>query len=164
VRVGGGEVYRMDKEWDEDRAHELAGVETEGGEGGFEPRGAVISDLDLPGGPLRVVGVHLGLIRASRRRQLTALLETLAGLDSRPTVIAGDFNEWSLTVGLGRMARHFTIHAPGKSFHSRSPVAALDRIALDDRLVFCAAGVATDPLSRMASDHLPIWMDIEQRA
>lgn len=131
---------------------------------GIEPRGAVISDLDLPGGPLRVVGVHLGLIRASRRRQLTALLETLAGLDSRPTVIAGDFNEWSLTVGLGRMARHFTIHAPGKSFHSRSPVAALDRIALDDRLVFCAAGVATDPLSRMASDHLPIWMDIEQRA
>lgn len=130
---------------------------------GIEPRGAIVTDFALQGGPLRVVGVHLGLIRASRRKQLTYLLEKISALDSIPTVIAGDFNEWSLTVGLGRMARHFTIHAPGKSFHSNSPIASLDRIALDDRLTFRAAGVALDALSRKASDHLPIWMDITRR-
>ena len=37
---------------------------------GAEPRGALVVDLDLPAGPLRIVAAHLGLLRRSRRWQL----------------------------------------------------------------------------------------------
>jgi endonuclease/exonuclease/phosphatase family metal-dependent hydrolase len=127
---------------------------------GVEPRGAVIADLVAGDAPLRVIAVHLGLLRASRRRQLSALIEKLGTLDATPTLLAGDLNEWSLQVGLGRMAHHFTIHAPGKSFHANVRLAALDRIALDRKLEPRAAGVVDTPVTRRASDHLPIWMDI----
>lgn len=126
---------------------------------GIEPRGAIIADLLVNDGPLRVIAAHLGLLRGSRRRQLSALIQKLGTLDDMPTVIAGDLNEWSLRVGLGRIAHHFTIHAPGKSFHANIPLAALDRIALDQFLEARAAGVLDTPVTRRASDHLPIWMD-----
>ncbi len=129
---------------------------------GLEPRGAVVADLLLPAGPLRVVGVHLGLVRASRKAQLSALTLRLSEMDERPTVIAGDFNEWSLKAGLGRLTHHFSIHAPGRSFHAKRPVAHLDRIAINDFLKPVIGGVVDTPLTRIASDHLPIWMELEQ--
>ncbi len=130
---------------------------------GLEPRGAIFADLVGEAGRLRIVGMHLGLVRLWRRKQLTAVLSQLAELDQVPTVIAGDFNEWSMTVGLGRLAPHFTIHAPGKSYHSNRPLAALDRIALDDGLILRGGGVVQDQIARKASDHLPIWVDIALR-
>jgi endonuclease/exonuclease/phosphatase family metal-dependent hydrolase len=129
---------------------------------GIEPRGAVVADLVVRGMDLRVVALHLGLIRMSRRRQLSHLLDTLHTMRVMPTVVAGDFNEWSLKVGLGRLASHFSIHAPGKSFHAKRPVAALDRIALNDLLALQDAGVVDTPLTRVASDHLPIWMEFSR--
>ncbi|PHR09177.1 MAG: hypothetical protein COB29_05790 [Sulfitobacter sp.] len=81
--------------------------------------------------------------------------------ETRPTLIAGDMNEWSLNVGLGRLAHHFTIHAPGKSFHARLPLAALDRIAIDDALKLVGGGVFDTPEAQRASDHLPIWLDFQ---
>jgi len=127
---------------------------------GIEPRGAVIADLIVRNTPLRVIAVHLGLLRSSRRRQLSTLIEKLGTLDATPTLVAGDLNEWSLRVGLGRIAHQFTIHAPGKSFHASFPLAALDRIALDQYLEPHAGGVLDTLITRRASDHLPIWMDI----
>jgi len=127
---------------------------------GLEPRGAVVADLHTSDARLRVVGAHLGLLRASRRRQVSALIETLGTMEPLPTLVAGDLNEWSLKVGLGRMSRHFTLHAPGKSFHANLPLGALDRIALDRHMIRKAAGVLDTPITRRASDHLPIWIDI----
>jgi len=130
---------------------------------GVEPRGAVIADLVAGQTPLRVIAVHLGLLRASRRLQLSSLIARLSALDDTPALLAGDLNEWSLRVGLGRMSHHFTIFAPGKSYHATLPVAALDRIALDRNLVARGAGVHDTAAARRASDHLPIWMDIAIR-
>ncbi|MBI1418710.1 MAG: metal-dependent hydrolase [Limimaricola sp.] len=127
---------------------------------GLEPRGAVMAELALPGGPLRVVGLHLGLLRHSRRRQLTEIITRLAARDPMPTLIAGDFNEWSDEVGLGRLARAYEILSPGKTFHARRPVASLDRFAFNDLLHWRDAGVADDLAARRASDHLPIWIDV----
>jgi endonuclease/exonuclease/phosphatase family metal-dependent hydrolase len=126
---------------------------------GAEPRGAMVVDFDLRGAELRVIATHLGLMRRSRRAQLTALIDHLDARDRRATLIAGDMNEWSQAVGLGRLAHHFTIHAPGKSFHARLPLAALDRIAMDDALTLVDAGVIETPDTQRASDHLPIWID-----
>jgi endonuclease/exonuclease/phosphatase family metal-dependent hydrolase len=127
---------------------------------GLEPRGAVIADLEFRSTRLRVVAAHLGLLRRSRRSQLDTLNAQIGGLAHVPTVIGGDFNEWSEHEGLGRLARHFRIVSPGKTFHVRRPVAALDRFALSDELRQLASGVEINDLTRRASDHFPIWIDV----
>ncbi len=127
---------------------------------GFEPRGAIAADLDTPAGPLRVAGLHLGLLRQSRRLQLTHIVDELERLPTMPTVLAGDLNEWSERVGLGRLARHFSILTPGRSFHARRPVAALDRIATGSEIHVAEHGVWHAQPAPAASDHLPIWADL----
>ncbi len=121
---------------------------------GFEPRGAVIADLDGIH-PLRIVAVHLGLLRTARRRQLDAIREALHRHPPRPTVILGDFNEYSLRVGLGRIARPFRIVPTPATFPSRRPFLPLDRIAHSPDLTVEPLEV---PRLRAphASDHLPL--------
>lgn len=126
---------------------------------GVEPRGAVA--VRLAEGPL-VVGVHLGLLRSSRRRQLRKIINSLKDLPD--TVVIGDMNEWSPRRGFEALEGKLTLHSPGRSFHASRPIAALDRAALGDALVFKDAGVEEGPLARRASDHLPIWVDVEMRA
>ncbi len=124
---------------------------------GLEPRGALLADLTRDGTPIRVAAIHLGLARRHRRRQLSALSAALSDGDERPTVILGDFNEWSPTRGLEPLGDGFTIHAPGRSFHAARPLAALDRVATCGRLDLRDAGVVETPETRIASDHLPVW-------
>lgn len=125
---------------------------------GMEPRGAVRLVLDLPV-QITVIAVHLGLLRRNRLEQLTAINDAVT--PAGHTIIAGDFNEWSPRRGLEPLAPHFDMHAPGRSFHAARPLAALDRIGLSAGLALSDAGVAQDALARRASDHLPIWADID---
>ncbi|MDJ0630306.1 MAG: endonuclease/exonuclease/phosphatase family protein [Rhodobacter sp.] len=122
---------------------------------GTEPRGAVSVEI---GGRVRVVGVHLGLLRRDRRRQLAAVEDQVN--DALPTAILGDFNEWRARRGLEALHFGFSVHAPGRSFHAARPVAALDRIALSRHLELRDAGVVENRPARVASDHLPIWADV----
>ncbi|WP_136645722.1 endonuclease/exonuclease/phosphatase family protein [Tabrizicola sp. YIM 78059] len=121
---------------------------------GIEPRGAVIADLDGPGA-LRLVGVHLGLWRGSRRKQLDTIREAVLRHPARPTLILGDFNEYSRRVGLGRLTRAFRLMDPAPTYPSRRPTLALDRIAhshdleLEPLAVPWRQGV-------QVSDHLPL--------
>ncbi len=71
---------------------------------GLEPRGAVRVEFDTPIGPLRVIGVHLGLLGASRRDQVVHLARDMERLEVMPTVWAGDFNEWSRQPVLDHLA------------------------------------------------------------
>ncbi len=123
---------------------------------GLEPRGAIIADLTGPFGPLRVAAVHLGLLRASRRRQLDHLRNALAARAPCPTIILGDFNEWRMRIGLGRIARDFKIVTPGRSFPSRRPLLALDRIAHSPDLIADPLPLPAMPAGPHPSDHLPI--------
>lgn len=124
---------------------------------GLEPRGAVSTVI---GGQLRVVGVHLGLMRRYRHSQLRQIRKALETCD-RPTAVLGDFNEWSAHAGLQEFQDRFVMHAPGKSFHASRPVAALDRIGLSRDISMTDAGVIETQLSRVASDHLPVWVRID---
>jgi len=127
-----------------------------------DPRGAVLIEMARPA-PLRVVAVHLSLLRRYRARQLAQIRAALAARAPMPTVVMGDFNEWRATRGLEALRPAFDIVAPGKSFHARRPVAALDRIAHDDGLELRDAGVETGDLAARASDHLPVWASFELR-
>ncbi|MEJ8561955.1 endonuclease/exonuclease/phosphatase family protein [Yoonia sp. GPGPB17] len=122
---------------------------------GAEPRGAV--SVELEHGPT-IVGVHLGLLRSSRRNQLDTILSRLGS--SENNIIIGDMNEWATRRGFEPLEEAYTLYAPGRSFHARRPVAALDRVALSQGLHLTDAGVEQGRLAKRASDHLPIWADV----
>ena len=125
----------------------------------FEPRGAVMAELLIGDRPLRVVGMHLDLSGLWRRRQMRAILDSIADRpQAMPTVLMGDTNEWRTFAGcLKDLEPEFHIVPTGPSFHSRRPVAALDRIIVHRDLNIEAAGVHMSHNARRASDHLPIW-------
>jgi endonuclease/exonuclease/phosphatase family metal-dependent hydrolase len=125
----------------------------------LEPRGAVLAELLIGDKPLRVIGLHLDLSGLWRRRQMRAILDEIAGRPNKmPSVLMGDTNEWRSAAGcLKDLDGRYRIAPTGPSFHSRRPVAALDRIIVDKELRIEAAGVHHSPSARVASDHLPIW-------
>jgi len=122
---------------------------------GVEPRGAVA--VTLADGPT-VIGVHLGLLRNSRRQQLDVLRRRAEAAEN--AVLIGDMNEWAKRRGFEPLTGHFALYSPGHSFHAARPIAALDRVALSHDLTLTDAGVDEGPLARRASDHLPIWADV----
>jgi endonuclease/exonuclease/phosphatase family metal-dependent hydrolase len=125
----------------------------------LEPRGAVMAELSVNGHALRVIGVHLDLSGLWRRKQIRALLAAIdASPRFMPTVMMGDFNQWSDSGALSELAfhHHRLVQTP-KSFHTARPVARLDRIIVSHEVKVSAADCHVSPLSKQASDHLPLW-------
>ncbi|MFD1882462.1 endonuclease/exonuclease/phosphatase family protein [Paracoccus pacificus] len=122
---------------------------------GLEPRGALA--LTLPG--ITVVGVHLGLLRSSRRAQLDRLIRHLTRREGECAIL-GDFNEWRDDLGLEPLAGMHLL-TPGRTWPALAPRLRLDRFALSTGVRIVNSGAHDTPLARAASDHLPIWADIE---
>ena len=123
---------------------------------GLEPRGAVMADLRFEGRDISVIGTHLGLMRASRRRQLAALRAFAEQTHISARLIAGDFNEWSGLSHLAGLGPDFRVLPSPPTFHARKPVAALDRIAMTDDFILHDIQAVLTPEARRASDHLPL--------
>lgn len=124
---------------------------------GLEPRGALVTDLEIAGKPLRVVNAHLGLLAKSRAAQARALLDKMAGLDAQPTLLMGDLNEWrGAGAAFQALGKHFRIAQALPSFPSRYPLLALDRMMMSHHGALEDVSTHISPLSRRASDHLPI--------
>jgi endonuclease/exonuclease/phosphatase family metal-dependent hydrolase len=127
---------------------------------GLEPRGALVAEIDLDEDrTLRVIAAHLGLLRRSRSEQARVVLDIMSSADERPTLLLGDLNEWRL----GNRSALNTLHATfGPSppavptFPSGLPVLALDRIMANRNGMISAVEAHDTPLSRVASDHLPL--------
>ena len=128
---------------------------------GLEPRGAILADLDTSIGPLRVIGAHLGLLRRYRLMQLGAISRSLRNRKPRPTILAGDLNEWGPASALDAAIPELDFVDPAPhSFPAPRPVAALDRFALGPGVRAIRHGVYRRRPAAMASDHLPVWIDI----
>lgn len=127
----------------------------------LEPRGAVLAGLRVDGRRLAVVGMHLDLSGLWRRRQAHAILDRLSAIPDVPTLLMGDLNEWRTAAGcLADFAATHSLVLTGPSFPARAPVARLDRIFASDSLEIEDQGVHQTPLSRVASDHLPLWVRV----
>ena len=125
----------------------------------IEPRGAVMAELDVHGIALRVIGMHLDISGLRRRQQVLAILDHVERRHAKmPTIVMGDTNEWRANgASLAAFDERFEIAQCGPSFHSRKPVAELDRIIVDRRFAITESGVHVSDAARRASDHLPIW-------
>lgn len=141
---------------------------------GREPRGCLRADLTLPGGSsLHLFDLHLGLSGGERRRQAAMLLSADLLRDAAltaPLVVCGDFNMWSPIPGpILRLLRTTLRDAAVEAGERRStwpsalPLLRLDRAYVDDAIDVLASGVVNDPRTRAASDHLPLWVELEPR-
>lgn len=128
----------------------------------LEPRGAISADVVIYGQQLRVIGMHLDLSGLRRRQQLHAIFDhCAAAMPQCPTILMGDCNEWSLRGGALRACPpEYRLLAPGRSFHTRRPVAQLDRIIIPHAATLIDCGVHHSALAAKASDHLPVWATI----
>ena len=136
---------------------------------GVEPRGALVAELDLPTGPLRVVAAHLGLLRRSRTRQARAILEAITAGEPMPTLLLGDLNEWHPGARSSLRALEPLFGLPGRapaSFPAALPVLALDRILGLPQGLVADVTAHDSPRARIASDHLPLtaWVQLDRAA
>lgn len=129
--------------------------------GSREPRGALDADVNCHGHLLRIVATHLGLRTAERHDQIRKLLQ-MFDTEEMPVILLGDINEWFVW---GRSLRwlvsHFQAVPAPRTFPSRYPVFALDRIWIRPRHRLVHVEVHATPLARIASDHLPLIAHID---
>jgi endonuclease/exonuclease/phosphatase family metal-dependent hydrolase len=128
----------------------------------LEPRGAVRVELRHEKKRFCVVGMHLDLSGLRRRHQIRSVLADLDRSERCPAAMLGDFNEWALRGGSMReFPASWQAITPGKSFPSRRPFAPLDRIAVSKGWTCIGHGVHHSALAASASDHLPVWAELE---
>ena len=75
----------------------------------------------------------------------------------RPLVLLGDVNEWfPAASALRRLHARFGRGRGVRTFPSRRPLLALDRVWVQPRAALTAVHAHRSPLARVASDHLPL--------
>lgn len=129
---------------------------------GFEPRGWLLVEAVPPGGwSWRALVTHLDLCGRARTAQL-AELAALVAAQTAPFLLAGDLNEWRpWRRRLAGLPRALDLLEPQPTFPARLPVLALDRIGVKGAAVRVKARVDRSPLARKASDHLPLWAELD---
>ncbi|WP_250515514.1 endonuclease/exonuclease/phosphatase family protein [Caballeronia sp. INDeC2] len=129
-----------------------------------EPRGALDADIDCGGEVWRVVATHLGLASSERRAQVEQVLQNF-DTPALPVILLGDLNEWFVYGRtLRRLVTHFHRASALRTFPTRYPLFALDRIWVHPGERLMRVDVHRTRLSRIASDHYPLIAHIEHRA
>jgi endonuclease/exonuclease/phosphatase family metal-dependent hydrolase len=135
----------------------------------LEPRGALWVAVEVEGVTLQVINTHLGLVPGEQQLQAKALVgDRWLGECGRsdPVLLVGDFNATSRTrayqtfAGPLTEARRMTRQARAvPTFPSKLPILAIDHVFVTAGIVVDMVKTPLDPLSRTASDHLPLVVD-----
>jgi endonuclease/exonuclease/phosphatase family metal-dependent hydrolase len=130
---------------------------------GHQPRSAIDADLAVGSRVLRVIATHFGLRAAERRLQANRLVaalgrpEAAARIPADAVLLMGDLNEWRGRAGAIRSLDHrLGRSAAARTFPSWMPMLPLDRIYADGPAILRDVCVYRSPLTRLASDHLPL--------
>ena len=136
-----------------------------------EQRGAVWVEVDVDGRKVQIFNTHLGLLGGDRMRQVGALLGAswLSHPDcqGQPKILIGDFNAPSITSTYRALARRMTDAVaavnkkPKATFPSRFPFMRLDHVFVSGEVTPIEAHAISTPLTRLASDHLPLLVTVD---
>lgn len=139
--------------------------------GSRKPRGAQLVVVDTPEGHLHLVNWHLGLAESTRRWQADHLMEHRLFRESAhlPTLIIGDSNDWRNRLAGGPFARHGfrQVTAPASRFRSFPAflvIGSLDKAFTRGEVHIRHARMVHTAPARIASDHLPLVIDLHLRA
>lgn len=137
----------------------------------LEPRGALWAAIDVQGTEVQVLNTHLGLLPGERRAQVEALLgpEWLAHPDCRgPVILCGDFNALPGSTVCRRLRKRLNdaqieldSHRPRGTFFGRFPFTRIDHVFVDAGFEVVGIEVPDSELARVASDHLPLIVEIK---
>lgn len=167
-------------------------------------RGCLMSRIEIPGGEMAVLNMHLGLAGFERIRQVRMILESsfLQTVKDLPTVILGDTNDRADKVDrlFQRMGftdtsmirasmkaakkavplpdwrklknikdikeiRSLGIPVDLQTFPSYAPfpIMRIDKVFVNNRFEIRSHQVLRNSLTRKASDHLPVVVDLQLR-
>lgn len=125
----------------------------------FEQRGLLHVEVMLHGQAVHVVVVHLGLIRASRARQVAQLQRFIEREvpPAAPLLVAGDFNDWGSLVRRALAASNLRAFeaAQNATFPARLPLVQLDYVYARGLMPLTVQVPRGRNWWRM-SDHLPL--------
>ena len=143
----------------------------------LEPRGALWVEVEIDGRPVQIVNTHLGLVPREQQLQAHHLAgpEWLGSPQCRdPLILLGDFNATSASVtyrtlcgGLESARRLESARGlaprkrPTSTFPSALPVLRIDHLFVSKSIRVTDVFAPFSPLTRAASDHLPLVMDFE---
>lgn len=138
----------------------------------LEPRGALWVGIGIDGVELQVLNTHLGLVPREQRNQVAALLGPawLGGPERRGAlVIAGDLNAGRTSATFRALAAGLTdarraVSSAARTFPSQMPVLQIDHVLVSEGIAVHGVAAPMDPLTRRASDHLPLVVDIDLAA
>jgi endonuclease/exonuclease/phosphatase family metal-dependent hydrolase len=131
----------------------------------LSPRGALIARVGRGGHRLWAASFHLGLKPGARERNVDELSSVLLGLDG-PVIAGGDMNEGPQGRAVAWLAdRMWDCFAragdgPGETFRADDPSARIDYLFVDDGFEVKRAWVLRGPEAVVASDHLPLVVDL----
>jgi len=135
-----------------------------------ETRGAIWVQVDVGGWALNVLNTHLGLHSADRKRQIAALLspDWIGNVEfqAAPAIVCGDFNAIPSSRAYKSLARLFrdaqlvARAKPKPTFPSRFPLFRIDHVFVSEELQIESAAIPLAPITRLASDHLPLEVSI----
>jgi endonuclease/exonuclease/phosphatase family metal-dependent hydrolase len=133
-------------------------------------RGVLWVEVEAFGSQIQIINTHLGLTPTSRLNQAWVLAgrEWLGNSDCRPPVIlCGDFNTQPgsavfklLEDKLINVEKLKLNGNQEKTWPSSYPLLSYDHIFISNDLTVEAVLVSADKLSRMASDHLPFFVQL----
>lgn len=128
----------------------------------FEPRGLLQAKLEVEGLQLSVFNTHFGLKHWERKFQSQRLCDEIENDVHDGALIFGDFNEWfGWSRNLRWLERSFARIPRMRTYPSRWPRFALDRIFASPKFRFVDCKVVLDARTRVASDHLPVMATLE---
>jgi endonuclease/exonuclease/phosphatase family metal-dependent hydrolase len=117
---------------------------------------------------VHLMNTHLSVSFRERHAQTSALLGAewaLRASTNLPLVVCGDFNASPLSPVYRKLRRDLKDAQCGKTRHatwpSRLPLLRIDHIFVSPEIVVREAGVMSDRLARLASDHLPLVAELE---
>lgn len=136
----------------------------------LEPRGAIWVMVDLQGTKINIINTHLSLWSKERRLQMKSLLsgDWLRHPDCNgPIILCGDLNMAPHSPVYKEIIKRFndsqlmlTGHKPIKTWFSGYPFRRIDHVFLTAEFNVQSIEGTHTTLDRLASDHLPVTVDL----